>query len=395
MSLFLHRTWADVNLDNIEHNFNLIKEKVSKNAKIMAVVKADAYGHGAKILAKMFDKLGADWFAVSNIEEALQLRNFGIKKPILILGYTPVSLAKTLAENDISQAILDKEYALNLQKQAKQDNVKVKGHIKIDTGMGRIGFYHHSFDDDTAVNDILESLKGGNIISEGIFTHFATSDYDNDENGEHTKKQFDLFCDVIDKLDRNGVKFSLRHCANSAATLDKPEYHLDMVRPGIILYGLNPSSYFDKYDLKPAFTLKSVVSLAKGILKGDTVSYGKTFEAKNDMKIATIPVGYADGFSRSLSNKGFVVINGKKAKILGRVCMDQLMVDITDIENVNVGDEVLLFGDKELTTDEFAKLCNTINYEIVCLVGKRVPRVYYKNGKEVAVLNLIYSQEGK
>ncbi len=395
MSLFLHRTWADINLDNIEHNFNLIKEKVSKSTKIMAVVKADAYGHGAKILAKLFDNLGADWFAVSNIEEALQLRKFGIKKPVLILGYTPVTLAKTLAENNISQAILDKEYALSLQRQAKADNVKVKGHIKIDSGMGRIGFYHHSLDDKSAVEDILTSLKGGNIISEGIFTHFATSDYDNDENGEHAKKQFELFCDVIEKLKQNGVNFKLRHCANSAATLDKPQYHLDMVRPGIILYGLNPSSYFEKYDLKPAFTMKSVVSLTKKIYKDDTVSYGKTFKAENKMSVATVPVGYADGYLRSLSNNGYVVINGKKARILGRVCMDQLMVDITDINNVKVGDEVLLFGGKGLSTDDFANLCNTINYEIVCLVGKRVPRVYLQNGKEIAVLNHIYSQEGK
>ena len=231
------------------------------------------------------------------------------------------------------------------------------------------------------------------MIAEGIFTHFATSDYDNDENGEHTKMQFKLFTDVINKLLANGIEIPLRHCSNSAATLDKPEYHLDMVRPGIIMYGLNPSSYFTKYDLRPAFKLKSVVSLIKEIEPGDAVSYGRTFTADKKMKVATIPVGYADGYSRLLSNKGYVLINGKKANILGRICMDQCIVDITDIDNVSVGDKVLLFGDDGLTTDDYSKLCGTINYETVCLVGKRVPRVYYKNGKEVSILNMIYNQK--
>lgn len=393
MSLFLSRTWAEINLDNIKHNYDLIKSKLDNKTKFMAVVKADAYGHGAKIIAKELDELGADWFAVSNIEEALQLREFKIKKPILILGYTPANLAKTLSENNISQALLDKYYAEKLLEFAKKDNVKVKVHVKIDTGMNRIGFMHHSFDDNTAVNDIFDSLNNDNLIGEGIFTHFATADYDNDENGEHTKKQFDLFKDIIDKLSQKGVNFSLRHCSNSAATLDYPQYHLDMVRPGIILYGLNPSSYFEKYDLKPAFKLKSVISMIKEIKKGDSISYGRTFTAEKNMKVATIPVGYADGYPRLLSNNGFVLVNGKKAPILGRVCMDQCIVDITDIDNVSVGDNVVLFGEDGLTIDDYSHLCQTINYETICLVGKRVPRVYYKNGKEIAILNLIYNQK--
>ena len=393
MSLFLSRTWAEINLDNLKHNYDLIRAHLSDKTKFMAVVKADAYGHGAKIIAKELDSYGADWFAVSNIEEALQLREFGITKPILILGYTPANLAKTLADNNISQALLDKDYAKRLIENAKRDNVKVKVHIKIDTGMDRIGFIHHKIDDNSAIENIKSVLDNDYLIAEGIFTHFATSDYDNDENGEHTKMQFKLFTDVINKLLANGIEIPLRHCSNSAATLDKPEYHLDMVRPGIIMYGLNPSSYFTKYDLRPAFKLKSVVSLIKEIEPGDAVSYGRTFTADKKMKVATIPVGYADGYSRLLSNKGYVLVNGKKANILGRICMDQCIVDITDIDNVSVGDKVLLFGDDGLTTDDYSKLCGTINYETVCLVGKRVPRVYYKNGKEVSILNMIYNQK--
>lgn len=393
MSLFLSRTWAEINLDNIMHNYRLIRNSISQNTKFMAVVKADAYGHGAKVISKELQDLGADWFAVSNIEEALQLRHFGIVKPILILGYTPPSLAKKLSENNISQALLDKDYAKKLSAQAEIDNVKIKVHIKIDTGMSRIGFYHHDKNDNSAVLDICESLDNKYLISEGVFTHFATADFDNDENGEHTKKQFELFTDCIDKLGEKGINFEIRHCANSAATLEYPQYQLDMVRPGIILYGLNPSSYFENYDLRPAFTLKSVISLIKYIKKDDCVSYGRTFTADRDLKVATVPVGYADGYSRSLSDKGYVIINGKKAKILGRVCMDQMIVDVSEIDKINVGDEVLLFGGKGLSTDEFSSLCGTINYETVCLVGKRVPRVYYKNGKEQEIVNFIYNQK--
>lgn len=393
MSLFLSRTWADINLDNIIHNYELIKSKLKPETKLMAVVKADAYGHGAKVISRELEKLGADWFAVSNIEEALQLRNFGVIKPILILGYTPPNLVKKLSDNNISQALLDKDYANELLAEAKTQNVKIKVHVKIDTGMSRIGFYHHDKNDNSAVDDIFNSLNNEYLIVEGVFTHFATSDFDNDEKGVNTENQYELFTDCIKKLKQKGIEFELRHCSNSAATLEYPQYHLDMVRPGIILYGLNPSPYFSKYDLQPAFTLKSVISLIKHITKDDCVSYGRTFKADKELKVATIPVGYADGYSRSLSNKGYVVINGKKAKILGRVCMDQTIVDISNIKNAAVGDEVLLFGGEGLSTDEFSNLCGTINYETVCLVGKRVPRVYYKNGEEQEIVNFIYKQK--
>ena len=392
MSLFLSRTWAEINLDNIKHNYELIRSNLDKSTKFMAVVKADAYGHGSKIISQELEKLGADWFAVSNIEEALQLRGFGISKPILILGYTPPHLAKYLSESNISQTILDENYANELLEQAKQDNIKINVHIKVDTGMSRVGFYHHNIND-VMIEKIANCFDNDYLIPEGIFTHFATADFDNDEDGKHTNNQYNLFIDCINRLKNKNINFSIHHCANSAATLKHKNYHLDMVRPGIILYGLQPSSYFGEFDLRPAFTLKSVVSLIKTMECGDTVSYGKTFVAENKMKVATIPVGYADGYSRSLSNKGYIIVNGKKANILGRVCMDQMIVDITDINGVNVGDEVILFGDDKLTIDEYSALCNTINYETVCLVGKRVPRVYFKNNKEVSVVNFIYNKK--
>ena len=393
MSLFLSRTWAEINLDNIKHDYELIKSNINNSTKFMAVVKADAYGHGSKIISQESEKLGADWFAVSNIEEALQLRGFGIKKPILILGYTPPHLAKYLYENNISQAVLDENYARELTKQAQNENIKIKTHIKIDTGMGRIGFYYHTKNNESTIESITKCFDNDYLIPEGIFTHFATADFDNDESGKYTKEQYELFIDCIENLSKNNLNFSIHHCSNSAATLKHTNYHLDMVRPGIILYGLQPSQYFEDFDLKPAFKLKSVISLIKTINCGDTVSYGKTFVANKKMKIATIPVGYADGYSRSLSNKGYIIVNGKKANIVGRVCMDQMIVDITGINDVNVGDEVILFGDDKLTIDEYSALIGTINYETVCLVGKRVPRVYLKDNKEFSVVNFIYNKK--
>ena len=391
---YLKRTWAKVSLDEIRHNFRLIKNQLDDNVKIMSVVKADAYGHGAKFVAPMLDKLGTDWFAVSNIEEALQLRELSINKPILILGYTPPFMADILSDNNISQALLNKDYANELNKEAEKLGKCVKVHIKIDTGMSRIGFVHHNVNESESLNDIL-SINRSNLDFEGIFTHFASSDTDGDESGEFTNKQFNLFCDIIEKLKNNNIHFRLHHCCNSAATLNNKNMHLDMVRPGIILYGLNPSSYFDnKFNLHPAMTLKSVVSMTKKVKANESVSYGRTFVADKDITVATIPVGYADGYPRLLSNNGYVIINGQKAKIIGRVCMDQMLVDISGIDNVTSGTEVLLFGndgENLLPIDDFARLCNTINYEIVCLIGKRVTRVFIEDGKETSTLNYVYN----
>ena len=391
---FLPRTWAEIDIDCLKHNYEVIRSMVGENVKYYAVVKADAYGHGAQIVAPEMEKFGADGFAVSNIQEAMQLRELGISKSILILGYTPPELANVLAENDISQAVFDFEYAQSLSKCAVDDGVSVKGHIKIDTGMGRIGFVHRSIDDNTAIDEISKVSKLDGITLEGAFMHFASSDKDGDSNGDFTKKQYTLFCDALDKLEKQGITFKIRHCCNSAATLNNKEYHLDAVRPGIIMYGMEPSHDFDGFaDLKPAMKLKSVVSMVKTIKPGDTVSYGRTFVADKEIRVATIPVGYADGYPRQLSNKGYVMIYGKRAPIIGRVCMDQMLVDVTGIEGVESGSRVLLFGAKDLTIEEFSAMCGTINYETVCVVGKRVPRVYIKDGKVIGQLNYVYNGE--
>lgn len=389
---FLPRTWAEIDIDCLKHNYNIIRTLIGDNVKYYAVVKADAYGHGAKFVVPEMEKFGADGFAVSNIQEALQLRKLGIESDILILGYTPPELAQILCDNNISQTVFDYDYATALSECASSAERKVNVHIKIDTGMGRIGFVHRKKDDDTALLQILKTCKLANLNAVGAFMHFASSDKDGDKNGEFTSGQFELFNDLLVKLKSNGVDFKIRHCCNSAATLTLSQYHLDAVRPGIIMYGMNPSKEVSGIaNLKTAMKLKSVVSMIKTVHKGDSVSYGRTFIADSDRVIATIPVGYADGYPRSLSNRGYVLINGKKANIVGRVCMDQMIVDVTDIPNVKSGSEVILFGDEKLTIDDFASLCGTINYEIVCVVGKRVPRVYIKNGKIIGQLNYVYN----
>ncbi|MBP3627717.1 MAG: alanine racemase [Clostridia bacterium] len=370
---FLHRTWAEIDLTALIHNFKEIKANC-QGSKIMAVVKANAYGHSVGDIAPALDKAGADWFAVSNIDEAIQLRELGIKKDILILGYTPAELACVLAENNITQAVFSSVYAKSLSDEATRKNVTVKIHIKLDTGMGRIGFDCRD-NSLCEIDEAIASAKLQNLEFNGIFTHFAFSDrVDNEDNG-FTDEQYNRFTEAVKKFKANGLTPELCHCCNSAATSLDVEKRLDICRPGIILYGLTPSNNLKlKENLIPVMTLKSVVSMVKEIRKGDTVNYGRTFKAQKNMRIATVAAGYADGYPRLLSNKGYVLVNGKKAPIVGRVCMDQLCVDVSDVLDAKMGDEVILFG-KELPVEELAKICETINYEIVCGISPRVPRV--------------------
>ncbi len=374
---FLKRTWAEVDLAALKENYENIRLAANGAAKIMAVVKADAYGHGSVRCSKLLDECGADWFAVSNLEEALELRRGGIEKPILILGYTPPHYAAALAINNISQAVFSLTYAKSLSEEAVRLGLQVNIHIKVDTGMSRIGFlYHDSIDNEDSIDEIAQAVSLDGLYPEGIFTHFARAD---EVSGEvYTRLQFALFMDAIARLEQNGIRFEIRHCANSAACLDYPEMHLDMVRPGIILYGLYPSDEVkNKIRLTPVMTVKSVVAQVKNLDEETPISYGGTALTAENARVATIPIGYADGYSRRLSNVGEMLINGKRAKILGRVCMDQTVVDVSGIESVNVGDEVTVFGRAPaMTTTDVAKTLGTINYEIVCDVGKRVPRIY-------------------
>lgn len=394
MKSFLRRTWAKIDLDAIEHNYNEIRSHVSSESEIMCVIKADGYGHGAVFLAREYERLGVKRFAVSNIEEAMQLREHGIKAPILILGFTPADLAKVLADNNISQAVLSEEYAEELSKYAQRDSVTVKAHIALDTGMSRIGFMYQNIDRDFASINTIECVcKLPALDFEGIFTHFFVSD-EADEGKKDTLHQYKCFDDAITKLSARGIEFPLRHCANSGAIIDYPNTHINMVRAGIILYGLAPSGKLEgKLNLIPAMQLKSVIAQIKTVEPDARVSYGGTFTTSRPTKIATVPIGYADGYTRALGNNAKMIVNGKYAPIIGRVCMDQLMLDITDIENVATGDEVTVIGTDGVccvSAEEIADLTNTINYEIICIIGKRVPRVYFKNGKNVGTLDYIY-----
>ena len=389
MDKYLRRTWIEINLDALKHNYNSIKETVTPGCEIICVVKADAYGHGFENSVREFSACGCNCFAVSNLEEAMQVRSANSECSILILGYTPAEHAKVLALNNISQAVFDEDYAAALSENAVKAGVQVNIHIKVDTGMSRLGFlYHDSVEDASSVEKAVKVCRLPGLYPEGIFTHFSSAD---EEGGEvFTRLQYELFRTFIDELEFEGIKFRLRHCCNSAATVLYPEMHLDAVRPGIILYGLNPSGYLaGKIDLKPAMSMKTVISMVKEISIDSPVSYGRRYyTGDKTVKIATIPVGYADGYRRSLSNKISVKIGDKIAPQIGSICMDQCMVDVTGIDDINEGMTVTVFDDESgspLSVDSVAEKIGTINYEILCGINKRVPRVYKRDGDVEAV----------
>lgn len=381
---FVKRTWAEISLDAIIHNFKEIKNKIGGKSKICCVIKADGYGHGAVELAHIYQKLGADFFAVSNIDEGIEIRKSGCRLPIVILGYTPVNDVNRLYDYNISQAVFSLDYAKALSDECKKNDCNCKIHIKIDTGMSRIGFMCQQFPrDNYSIEEICEACNLPGLELEGLFTHFCVSD-EAEEGRAFTNKQYQTFIYVKSELEKCGLNIKISHCSNSGAIADYSDTYCDMVRAGIILYGLSPSpKLLGKLNLIPAMTLKTAVAYVKELKKGADISYGRTFTAEHDMKIATVPIGYADGYIRQNAKDGYMLVNGKKAKIVGRICMDQTMLDVTDIEDVKTGDEVIVFGTGEHgapTADSIAKNTDTINYEVVCLVGKRVPRIYYKNG---------------
>ncbi len=388
MDYKLNRAWAEINLDNIAHNIREIRRFTNKSAEIMGVVKADAYGHGVMEVAKTLLDNGATRLAVSMLDEAIQLRRNGISAPILILGYTDPIRASEIIENDVTQSVYSHELAQALSDEAVKQGKKVKIHIKIDTGMSRIGFLPGY----SAVKNVIEINHLPNIIIEGLFTHFATAD---EKDREYTLTQFERFMSICSELQRIGIHIPVKHCTNSGGIIEYPEMHLDMVRPGIILYGMYPSEDVDKtkIDLKPAMTLKANVILVKDVEKNTSISYGRIFTTHRPSRIATIPIGYADGYSRMLSNKGKVLIHGQYAPVVGRICMDQCMVDVTDLNcDVEVGDEVVLIGaqgDNIITAEDVAQSIGMINYELVCNVGKRIPRAFIQDGKISKILNYL------
>lgn len=369
------RVSATVNLNCIRYNIEQVSKRIAKGTGIMAVIKADGYGHGAVAVARTLAGMDSVWgYAVATIDEAMEIVHIGCEKPILILGYVPPSMYGLAVTNGIRIPVFDLHSASKINAVAGQLGMKCKVHIKVDTGMGRIGIEPS----DRGLEFVRQVSLMGNLEIEGIFTHFARADEKDKENALHQAK---LFKDFTAKLEDEGIHIPLKHCSNSAAIIDMPDLHMDIVRSGIITYGLWPSDEVDKHniDLKPAMEIKSAVIYIKDIEKGTPVSYGGTYVAEKTTRVATVSIGYADGFPRSLSNKGIVLIKGKRYHVIGRVCMDQLMVDIEMNDEISVGDVVTIVGrdgDEEITMDEFAALSDRINYEAVCDIGKRVPRVY-------------------
>lgn len=384
------RTWAEVDMDALRHNFQTVRGALPPSVKLCCVVKANAYGHGAAAIAPLYEQMGADWFAVSNIVEALQLRRYGVTRPVLILGYTPVSCAAMLAQEQLSQCVYSAEYGRMLSEAAVAADVTIRIHIKMDTGMGRLGFQCPGTGED-AVSGAAAVCRLPGLEPEGIFTHFAAAD-EGAAGDDFSRMQTDRFVEAINQLAAQGITFPIRHTANSAALSDHPECRLDMVRAGIVLYGLQPSGTLRQpLPVRPVMSLKSVVSHVKTVCPGTTVSYGRTFTAQREMRVATVPIGYADGFWRQNATAATTLtLRGQRAPILGRVCMDQLMLDVTHIPDVTIGDEVTVFGAAPaLTAEELAAANGTIGYEMVCAVGERVPRLYMEDGRLVGVQDML------
>lgn len=379
MNLTEKHCWAEISLDNVKNNYNFIKN--SFNRPFYVVLKADAYGHGAKYLAKVYEELGAFGIAVSCFAEAMEIRNSGVKLPVLILGYTDPKLAVQLSKNQISQCVFSLEYAKQLDMHSLYP---IDCHLKLDTGMGRIGF-DMTGDKEAALEEAKQLLSLPNLRFTGVFTHFSSADDLSQEAIEHTENQIKLFDEAVETLTRYGFNFKIIHGQNSAGILRKLGDKFNVMRAGIILYGCNPSAALAGTNIKPCMQVKTVVTHVKEVKAGQKVGYGMVFCPQTDRKIATVAIGYADGLPRILKNKDYhMVINGVKMP-LAAVCMDQCMLDVTGYD-VKVGDEVIAMGGKgETSFDNIAQQINTINYEVMCAIQRRVPRVYTQKGKVVHI----------
>ena len=382
MNFTRRAVWAQIDLDAAAHNMRQIRKHVGPDVKIAAVVKANAYGHGSVELAKTFAENGADCFAVSSLDEAVELRRYAhIDNEIFILGHTDARRTEELLTYDIEPAVFNLKNAEFFSQEARRLGKTLRVHIAVDTGMSRVGFQVNEF----SVSEIKTIAALPNIEIRGMFTHFAVSAM---KDQTFTREQYGHFRWMCKRMEEEGIHIALRHCCNSAAVLELPEYYCDMVRPGIIMYGCEPSPEIDikPYDLRPVMSLRCCIAHVKLIDAGATVSYGRHYKTPSRRKIATLPVGYADGYSRILSGKVDVLYHGHRVPQVGAICMDQCMIDVSGEANVHAGDEVVLFGrqgDSFIPIEEIAAVCGTINYEIMCNISRRVPRVYMKNGKVV------------
>ena len=388
----LKRTWAEISLDNLEHNYRALRAHIPQGCKFLGVIKADAYGHGAVPVSGTLSELGCEYLAVSNLEEAVQLRRGGIRTPILILGYTPPEYADTMVFMDLTQEIHSIDYARALEERLRGTNYILNVHIKLDTGMGRIGFL--AYGDHSELPQLAAFSQLTHLRVEGAFTHFSAADSRREDDERYTALQYARFTSALAELDGCGIRPTLRHCANSAVTILHPEYSLDMVRGGIALYGCAPDVDCEGLlDLRPVMTLRTTIAQIRDVAAGTPISYGRTFTAPRDLRMAVLPIGYADGLSRGLSGKVSFRLRGQDVPVIGRICMDMCMVDITSVPDAKVGDELTLFGYDEdgarVPVERLAEASGTISYEILCTLSKRIARLYYSGGRQSEILQYI------
>ena len=381
MESTLKRTWAEIDLDALGHNYRALRAQMGPRARFLGVVKADSYGHGAVHISRELEALGAEYLAISSVDEAQELRRGGVGLPILQLGLTPADQTGAVIKSGVTQAVWSKRAAEDFSREAVAAGGRMRAHIKLDTGMSRLGFQCDEAHFDRSLEEICRVCALPGLEVEGVFTHFAVSDEDQESSRAYTQLQHQRFEAMLSRLAERGVRFSICHCANSGATVSYPQFAHDMFRPGIITYGIGDQA--EALGLRPVMSLKTVIGAVKDFAPDTTISYGRTFRTGRPSRVGVLPIGYADGLHRVLSNRWRVWTEAGTAPILGRICMDMCMIDLTDLPGVGEGDVVEVYGPHN-SVNEAARLAGTISYELTCAVSKRVPRIYMKNGVEVA-----------
>lgn len=380
MESTLRRTWAEIDLDALAHNYHILRKRTAPGSRFLGIVKADAYGHGAIQVGRVLEELGAEYLAVSNIDEARELRRGGVGLPILQLGLTPADQARVILENHVTQTVYSEKAAQAFSAGAVRAGGRMRAHIKLDTGMSRLGFQCDETHFAASLEAVCRVARLPGLELEGIFTHFAVSDEPGEDCAAFTQLQHERFERMVAALEERGVSFAIRHCSNSGATVGYPQFAHDMFRPGIITYGIGDPA--DALGLEPVMTLKTTIGCVKELAPDATVSYGRTFRTERPSRVGVLPIGYADGFHRALSNRWRVWTPWGTAPIVGRICMDMCMIDLTDLPQAGEGDEVEVYGPHNPVT-EAARLAETIPYELTCAINKRVPRMYRRGGREI------------
>ncbi len=388
----LKRTWADISLDDLEYNYHSIRSRLPSGTRFLGVMKADAYGHGAVPVSRALADLGAEYLAVSNLEEAVQLRRGEIRLPILILGYTPPEYAENMIYLDITQEVHSLDYAKELDASLAGTNYILNVHLKLDTGMTRIGFF--AYDNERTLDELKQVAALPHLRIEGVFMHFCVADSTAEEDVTFTRLQFRRFTDMLSAMEGIGIRPEIRHCCNSGATILYPEYALDMVRPGIITYGNAPSAELEgAISLRPMMSLHSMIAQVRTVPAGTDISYGRLYRTKEATRVAVLPIGYADGLSRLLTGKASFYLHGAMVPVIGRICMDMCMLDVSAVPDAKPGDIVTIFGYDEDGTlvpcERLASAQGTINYELLCQISKRIPRICHRGDKTEQILQYI------